>query len=258
MKTLFNLLVALALPASLNAIIVDFNDPADLAANFTVSYYAGDSGESLPLTYLPTGGLNGSGAIGYDEHVKTQAIVYGTGFTVEAGKTYTVSTYLKGYVYNGVGFTSGTSVSLIYLPTTSISYIGYEADNLWVTNYAPSNTGDTEHWEYANSGPGSYADSDWLFRSLSLTYNGSDTFDVSYVTYVSDSSGTLGEIASQGTFQFVNADIVSSGLYPYLFWDQGSLAGATFDSFSASVPEPSAYAAFAGLGVLLLALRRRK
>lgn len=249
---LYTLLTLAATITALSAATVDFNQADDLNNNFAIALYD-DAGAALqPVINTVSGGLNNSGAIGANQHISTQAIIYTSGFALQEGSTYTVSAYFRGIAYNGVGFTNSISPVMLYLPETSITYLGGEADNLYTANYTTTD----QDWQPSQGPQAGYTNDDWIFRSLSISYHGEGEFELSYATFISNENGVLGELADSGTYTFINAEL-NNVIYAFIFRDQGTQTDMLIDDFTAVVPEPASYAVLAAFGILALVLLRR-
>ncbi|MDP0501163.1 MAG: PEP-CTERM sorting domain-containing protein [Verrucomicrobiota bacterium JB022] len=231
--------------------------------NVRISY----NGSSDAADYTATGGLSGSGAVQMNGSYESQAWIAQNGFSFAPGTTYTVSAYLRADSYAGIGFTySPTAATGALYPDNSILH-GVNANtpqyfdlNSTGTSYAA----DEGFWDSTGalqntvSSPAAFAVGDWVYMSLAITYNGTD-YTADYAARLSDSNGNLGAAIIEGSQNFSNSGLSSSGtLYPFFYFD-GGFGTPTVDNFAASVPEPRTYAALAGLTALaVVGLRRRR
>jgi len=102
---------------------------------------------------------------------------------------------------------------------------------------------------------------DWMALNLSMTYNGMNSFDLSYSVGISDESGNILQTALSGSYNVTNTGL-SGNLHPFIFFQGNpSRVGTNVaDNFQASaVPEPStAMAAMIGLTLGSVVIRRRQ
>lgn len=263
---------ALALVASANTTVFEFNSDAELDSNFTAT---GSDKWSVPGSN--TDGLNGSSALRVSAANSQGDRVYNTPFSSTA-TSFSVSIFFEfdpvvTEVLNGAGVT-----------------LGFGSSSTWVGDFGAGNPGDNQfmvgltgpngsagqrrlHGYYLADGVNASDNSgvtdtlvagNWYQMELAATNNQDGTFDITSTLYNASSSGVVGSVVQSNTREdYANADWAGGANVYAFFGGQGASdnrIGLNYDNFALTVvPEPSAYALLAGaLALSAIAMRRRQ
>ncbi len=249
----------------------DFNNtfvgPAVSTTNFSASWNA-------------TAGANSTGGLVTDSSQRTAYYGSTVGQFTTNGDTRFVSYYFKAGINGttnasgntGVGFNTANNVGL---QTGTYVFANVNSTANDGTNYTASQL----QISYRNNGTGAVVSdaatfalvqNNWYQLRLDLTYSGSNLFSATAALYNWGADGLTGgsQLASFASSALTGSaggnlsTLVNTNLNAG-FWGRTSNSGVramAIDNFSVTaIPEPSTYAAVAGLGVLaLVAFRRRR
>lgn len=243
---------------------------------FKDDFYTTYTGTEVPQQ--TTGGLNGSGSLDYDGGGGTQAWFSTAKYTdIDEGDSVTASAY---FYMDPSGATQVSSVKM-----------GFTDDpNSTAANNAAPNSGNWVYfgnWSYHNqtsvntelqsskgnvertSSLSSQNAASWYLQSITLEKASATAYHVSWSLDPVDSSGTVQSGGISGTSTGFEFSALGSELYFYIGLENAS-SGAKYEAVDnltmsgvgvtivgSSVPEPSTYAALAGLAALGLVLYRR-
>jgi hypothetical protein len=276
MKTITSLFLSAFAATAAHAVVVDFNGPAYPSSgnlNGANSNAWVVTGSTDSYTLSANGGLNNSQEVRQTLTINPEASAfYNTAFDASLG-AITVSTYFR---YSNVAVTGsgGTPITLGFAgnTTTSLFTGGGPGDMILARINKPgTNTGQLTI-QTRVSGTGStpatgslssfaLTNGNWYFLTSTLTRTGTAN-QFSFTTSISNASsdGTIGSLIDS----IAATTLTSAALYA----DDSLFAGfrgfasnglGAVDNFAISqIPEPSAFAALAGLGVLGLAASRRR
>ncbi|HEV7298452.1 MAG TPA: PEP-CTERM sorting domain-containing protein [Tepidisphaeraceae bacterium] len=264
---------------SMAAFTYDFNaGQTDFTNNFSAT---GNN------SVLPTNGLSGGG--GLDRTTGGGAYVYyktSLGQFTTAGQTASLSYYFLGSANNTAGVNDflGFSTNIANGNPTStnntnniVAGVKAQLVNNALVNSAYSNTSSRIETSnnsgsglVATAGPTTFtlpvngtSPAQWFYQTLSLTYNGSGSFDVATSLHNSSNTGAIGtlldsySVTRTGLTSLENAPIY--GGFQVFSGSNSNIRAGAADNFTANeiaaVPEPTSLAALGLAG--LLGLRRR-
>jgi|GEM_PF-1462804 hypothetical protein len=240
MKTLVTTLMLLFIAVGLSAVteLINFNNTSNLTDLF-------NHGTGTAITNFSTGGLSNSGAANIPLS-SNDIWTHKTGFAVPAvGQTATVSAYFKivdNSGYSGIGFAQANVNEETAARVTTSSALGmmFHGGGGGFFNNASS---------YPVTWFGTSGDlrlGNWYNVIFTITNQGTNSFDLAFQIWNSDSNGVLGTLfTSQSRTGVQNSTIAGlPTIYPY-FTNAGSRSGK-MDDFYVQITEPEPPSDFSG------------
>lgn len=256
---------------------LDFSASSQFNLTPTTGNFTASTGTTTQFTYSGTAGVGGGGGVSVSTDAGGVNYNHNTAYALSAGSTYTISTFFK---TNAVVGTSANQVAGVGLVGTNVGEFGTGSiQSIGLTLRAPLTNGSagnssTLQLAVANN-PGTNANilqstsftaatNNWYKLSVSITKTATaDTFSVSGSV---EDWGAAGTSFSSSVRSFSGQTVTNAGLYADADLFAGFFARQTggnpiqiaaVDNFSV-IPEPSSFAAIAGLGMLGFAASRRR
>lgn len=270
-----------ALPVTpARAVLYNFNDTGQLAADFSKGATNGGGSGAGSLTNVSTGGLSNSGSLQLPTGSGNDTFLYTTKSSLFATfTTINVSVYFQpkaATIGGGLTLSIGlvdVSPAVNTYPDSPVSIPTPPAANSMTLtlrnsgsdvssglNYKLVNYNNGSSVTAEGSGTLDLVDGNWYQLSALFTYNGANSYTVTGQIYNSDASGTLGSalFGTAPTWTKTNAGLADGNAYGLLSSQNGDRRGlGRLDNYNL-VPEPSSVLLLSGgLGLLVFARRSR-
>ena len=254
-------------------ISLDFSASSQFDLTPTTGNFTASSGTTTQFTYSGTAGVGGGGGISVSTDAGGVNYNHNTAYALSAGSTYTISTFFK---TNAVTGTTANQVAAVGLVGTTAGEFGTGAVpslsmslrwpgsgtagsvQLAVANNTGSNTNTLQSTSFTA------ATNTWYKLSVSITKTATvNTFSVSgsIEDWGADGTSLSSSVRSFSAQTFSNSALYADAdLFAGFFARQtggNPIQMQAVDNFSV-IPEPSSFAAIAGLGMLGFAASRRR